>query len=71
MDSSSCNGDQPKTGAKFVTDAELGGKYTTGFVAGTSVRQDMIKVSVNGTSEQIRDYYNELSDYYDEVSTSF
>ena len=71
MESASCNGDQAETGAMFVTDAELGGKYTTGFVAGANVRQDMIKVSLEGTSEQIRDYYNDLSEYYDEVSTFF
>ena len=68
MDSAFCDGDQAETGAKFVTDSELGGKYTTGFVAGKNVRQDMIKVSLDGTPEQVRDYYNEISDYYDEVS---
>ena len=31
-------GDQAETGLKFVTYSKLGGKYTTGYVAGKNVR---------------------------------
>ncbi|XP_072046770.1 methyltransferase-like protein 27 [Amphiura filiformis] len=55
---------------EFVTDAELGGSYTTANVGGQNVRQSMIKVSLEGTSDQVREYYNEISGFYDEYCES-
>ncbi|XP_072043229.1 methyltransferase-like protein 27 [Amphiura filiformis] len=54
----------------FVTDAELGGSYTTAHVGGQNVRQSMLNVSFQGTSDQIREYYSGLAEFYDEYCES-